>query len=587
MKQKSPNPPCQPCNRIDLETYRHSTSHILAYAVKQLYPEVKFGIGPAIEDGFYYDFDLSHRFTPEDLPKIERKMQDIINKNHPFIRKEVSKEEAIKIFKGKGEKYKTELLEAIEDKKVSLYESGEFIDLCKGPHVESTGKIKSFKLLRISGAYWRGSEKNPMLQRIYGTAFYKDEELQDYLEKLEEAKKRDHRKIGRELDLFSIQEEAGSGLVFWHPNGAIVRRTIEDFWYKEHGKRGYDIVYTPHIFKSNLWKISGHTEFYKENMFPPLKFQDSEEEYTLKPMNCPGHILIYKSSKRSYRELPIRYAELGTVYRYEKSGVLHGLLRVRGFTQDDAHIFCTPEQLKDELSGVVDFAQFMLESFGLEYFTFLATRPEKFAGSSQNWDKAEDTLKEVLEEKNMAYEIDEGNAVFYGPKIDIKIKDSLGRLEQGPTVQFDFNLPKKFDVNYVGEDGKEHNVVMVHRVVLGSMERFLGTLIEYYGGAFPLWLSPIQVRILPVSEDNLSYAQGVYSQVKSAAIRVELDSKNATLNYRIREAIKKKIPYIVVVGKNEEKGKTLSVRKRKEADQIKIGINEFIDKIKREIENYK
>lgn len=587
MKQKPQNPPGQSCDRIELETYRHSTSHVLAYAVKELYPEVKLAIGPAIEDGFYYDFDLSHRFVPEDLPKIEKKMQEIIKKDYPFVRKEVSKEEAAKIFKAGGEKYKLELLEGIEDKKVSLYESGGFVDLCKGPHIESTGKIKSFKLLRISGAYWRGSEKNPMLQRIYGTAFYKDEELKDYLEKLEEAKKRDHRKIGKELDLFSIQEEAGSGLVLWHPKGAVIRRTIEDFWYKEHEKRGYDIVYTPHILKSNLWQKSGHAEFYKENMFPSLKFEDGEGEYTLKPMNCPGHILIYKSSKRSYRELPVRYAELGTVYRYEKSGVLHGLLRVRGFTQDDAHIFCTLEQLKDEISGVVDFVQFMLASFGLDYFAFLATRPEKFSGSSQDWDKAESTLKEVLEEKNIAYEIDEGEAVFYGPKIDIKIKNALGRLEQGPTIQFDFNLPKKFDVTYVGEDGQEHNVVMVHRVVLGSMERFLGTLIEYYGGAFPVWLSPVQVKLLPISEENLSYAGEIYSRIKSAGIRVELDSKNATLGYKIREAEKEKVPYIVVLGKNEEKEKTLSVRKRKEGDKGKIGIEEFIENIKKEIENKK
>jgi threonyl-tRNA synthetase len=579
MKRKSQNP--------SLEIYRHSASHILAHAVKELYPDVKLGIGPAIEDGFYYDFDLKHRFVPEDLKRIERKMQDIIKKDYPFLRKEVSKKEAVKIFKEKGEKYKLELLKDIEDEKVSLYESGGFIDLCKGPHVESTGKIKSFKLLRISGAYWRGSEKNPMLQRIYGTAFYKNEELKDYLKKLEEAKKRDHRKLGKELDLFSIQDEAGSGMVFWHPKGALVRRIIEDFWYKEHEKRGYNIVYTPHIFKSNLWEISGHTEFYKEYMFPPLEFSDSEEEYMLKPMNCPGHILIYKSSKRSYRELPIRYAELGTVYRYEKSGVLQGLLRVRGFTQDDAHIFCTPEQLKDEISGVVDFARFMLKSFGLKYFTFLSTRPEKFAGSSKDWEKAEDTLKKVLEEKNIDYEIDEGSAVFYGPKIDIKIKDSLGKLEQGPTIQFDFNLPKKFDVTYVGEDGKEHNVVMVHRVVLGSMERFFGTLIEYYGGAFPLWLSPVQVKILPISLDNLSYAEAIYSQIKDAGIRAELNSKSDTLGYKIREAEKEKIPYIVVIGKKEEKEKTISVRKRKEGDQGKIGIKEFINNIKKEIENYK
>jgi threonyl-tRNA synthetase len=578
MKQKSQNPL--------LETYRHSTSHILAHAVKELYPDVKLAIGPAIEDGFYYDFDTSHRFIPEDLPNIEKKMQEIIKKDYPFVRKEISKKEAIKIFKKHNEKYKVELLEEIKDEKVSLYESGDFFDLCRGPHIESTGKIKAFKLLRISGAYWRGSEKNPMLQRIYGTAFYKDEELKDYLNKLEEAKKRDHRKIGKELDLFSIQEESGPGLVLWHPKGAIIRRTIEDFWYKEHEKRGYDIVYTPHILKSNLWQKSGHAEFYKENMFPSLKFEDGEGEYTLKPMNCPGHILIYKSSKRSYRELPIRYAELGTVYRYEKSGVLHGLLRVRGFTQDDAHIFCTLEQLKDEISGVVDFVQFMLKSFGLDYFAFLATRPEKFSGTSQDWDKAENTLKEVLEEKKIDYEVDEGAAVFYGPKIDIKIKDALGHLEQGPTIQFDFNLPKKFDVTYIGEDGQEHNVVMVHRVVLGSMERFLGTLIEYYGGAFPIWLSPVQVKVLPISEDILPYAKEVYSRIKSAGIRVEVDSKNATLGYKIREAEKEKTPYIVVLGKNEEKEKTLSVRKRKEGDKGKINIEQFIDNIKKEIESY-
>lgn len=577
MKHKSVNPP--------LETCRHSASHVLAHAVKELYPDVKLGIGPAIEDGFYYDFDLKHRFVPEDLEKIEKKMQEIIKKDFSFVRKEMSKKEAAKIFKERKENYKLELLKDIEGE-VSIYESGGFVDLCKGPHVESTGKIKSFKLLRISGAYWRGSEKNPMLQRIYGTAFYKKEDLKDYLNRLEEAKKRDHRKVGRELDLFSIQDEAGSGMVLWHPKGAVIRRIIEDFWYKEHQKRGYEIVYTPHVLKNTLWQTSGHTEFYKENMFPALEFSDDKEEYIVKPMNCPGHILIYKSSKRSYRELPIRYAELGTVYRYEKSGVLHGLLRVRGFTQDDAHIFCTPEQLKGEISEVVDFARFMLKSFGLKSFIFLSTRTDKFAGSSKDWDKAEGVLKEVLEEKNIEYEIDEGGAVFYGPKIDIKIKDSLGRLVQGPTVQFDFNLPKKFDVTYVGEDGKEHNVVMVHRVVLGSLERFFGTLIENYGGAFPVWLSPVQVKVLPISEDNVAYAERVYSKLKDAGIRVELNSKNDTLGYKIREAEKEKIPYIIVLGKNEEKDRTLSVRKRKEGDKGKIKVEKFIDNIKKEIENF-
>ncbi|MCD6521781.1 threonine--tRNA ligase [Candidatus Calescamantes bacterium] len=564
----------------ELEILRHSASHILAQAVKRLFPEARLGIGPPIKDGFYYDFDVPRPFTPEDLEKIEEEMRKIVEEDFPFIKKVVPKEEAKRFFREKGEKYKLELLEEIPAQEVSLYEDGEFVDLCRGPHVKSTGEVKYFKLLSVAGAYWRGDEKNPMLQRIYGTAFFSQEELEDYLRKLEEAKKRDHRVVGKELDLFSLQEEAGAGLIFWHPKGAVIRRVIEEFWYEEHRKRGYQIVYTPHIMRKELWVRSGHWEFYRENMFPPMELP--EAEYILKPMNCPGHILIYKSKKRSYRDLPLRFAEMGTVYRYEKSGVLHGMLRVRGFTQDDAHIFCTPSQVKEEIEGVIDFIDYMMKIFKFPYRAFLSTRPEKYAGELEDWDRAENTLKEVLESKGIKYEIEEGEGVFYGPKIDIKMEDALGRLWQGPTVQFDFNLPRKFEVTYVGEDGKEHYVVMIHRVVLGAMERFVGTLIEFYGGDLPFWLAPLQVRVLPVSETYLPYAEKVYKTLFDEGIRVEIDRRDATLGYKIRDGELKKVPYLVVVGKKEEETGKVAVRERKKGQRV-MELKELVEELKLKI----
>ncbi|MCK4905764.1 threonine--tRNA ligase [bacterium] len=574
---------------ISLETYRHSASHILAYAVKELYPDVKLGIGPAIEDGFYYDFDLSHRFVPEDLSKIEKKMQEIINQDYPFVRKEISKEEAAKIFKANSEKYKVGLLERIEDETVSLYESGDFVDLCKGPHIESTGKIKSFKLLRISGAYWRGSEKNPMLQRIYGTAFYTKEELKEYLNKLQEADKRDHRKLGKELDLFSTNPDVGPGLVLWHPKGALIRSIMEDYWRHSHRKGGYEFVFTPHIGKASLWQTSGHLQWYKDGMYSPIEIDDVQ--YYMKPMNCPFHMMIYKNSVRSYRELPLRFAELGTVYRYERTGVLHGLSRVRGFTQDDAHIFCSPDRIVEEITRTLKFCLSFVKAFNLplpsmELSVRDASMPDKYAGSDENWKRAEEALITALDSQGLKYKRMEGEAVFYGPKIDMKYYDALGRAWQGSTIQFDFNLPERFDLNYVSKAGKQERPYMIHRALYGSLERFFALLIEHYAGAFPLWLSPVQVKILPISEDNLPYAQEICSKLQEAEIRVEVDSKNATLGYKIREAEKEKTPYIVVLGKNEEKEKTLSVRKRKEGDKGKINIEQFIDNIKKEIENY-
>ena len=589
MKHNSKNPSFQSSKRLELETYRHSASHILAHAVKELYPDVKFGIGPAIEDGFYYDFDTSHRFVPEDLPKIEKKMQDIIKKDYPFIRREISKKEAVKIFKEKGEKYKVELLQEIKDEKVSLYESGTFVDLCRGPHVESTGKIKSFKLLRISGAYWRGSEKNPMLQRIYGTAFYNDKELKEYLEKLEEAEKRDHRKLGKELDLFSTNEQVGTGLILWHPKGALIRSMMEDYWRESHRMGGYEFVYTPHIGKSSLWQTSGHLQWYKDGMYSPIEIDDVQ--YYIKPMNCPFHMMIYKNSIRSYRDLPLRFAELGTVYRYERTGVLHGLSRVRGFTQDDAHIFCASEQIVDEIARTVKFCLDFIKVFNLsEPSIELSVRdpatPDKYAGSDKDWRKAEESLISALDSLGISYKRMEGEAVFYGPKIDMRYRDALGRAWQGSTIQFDFNLPERFDLSYISKTGKQERPYMIHRALYGSIERFFALLVEHYAGAFPLWLSPVQVKILPISEDNLSYAEEVYSKIKDAGIRVELNYKSDTLGYKIREAEKEKVPYIVVLGKNEQKEKTLSVRKRKQGDKGKIDIGEFIDNIKKEIESY-
>ena len=566
------------------EILRHSASHIMAQAVLHFFPDAKYTIGPAIENGFYYDFDLDHTFTPEDLEKIEAEMKKIVKENYPFKRKVVSKKEAEDFFRSKGQTYKLEILSEIPDDTVSIYTQGDFTDLCRGPHIPSTGYLKNFKLLSVAGAYWRGDEKNKMLQRIYGTAFATKDGLKKYLHFLEEAKKRDHRKLGKELDLFSINENVGPGLILWHPKGATIRMVIEDFWKKEHIKRGYQFLYTPHIARVDLWKISGHWDFYRENMFSPMEVDKGQ--YMVKPMNCPFHIMVYKSKMRSYRDLPIRYAELGTVYRYEKSGVLHGLLRVRGFTQDDAHLFVTPEQLEDEIIGVLDFTKFMIETFGFDkYNIYLSTRPEKYVGSLEHWELATNSLKMAVEKLGLPYKIDPGEGVFYGPKIDVKLVDALGREWQGPTVQVDFNLPERFDVTYIGKDGNPHRPIMLHRVVLGSMERFFGTLIEQYAGAFPTWLAPTQVRIVPISESQFDYAQKVYDELFKNDIRVELDSRNEKMNAKVRDAEKEKIPYILVIGQKEVENGTVSVRKRHKGNLGPVKLSEFISMIKDEVKN--
>jgi threonyl-tRNA synthetase len=542
-----------------LETMRHSAAHVLAEAVQSIFPDAKFGIGPATQDGFYYDFDLPRSLTTDDLPVIEAKMKEIVVANLPFAREEVTKEEARKLFS--TQPYKLELIEEIADEKVGLYRQGNFLDLCRGPHVSATGEIKAFKLVSIAGAYWRGDERNLMLQRVYGVAFATKQALDEYLEKLEEAAKRDHRKLGKELDLFSIHEEAGPGLVHWHPKGSVVRRVIEDFWKDEHIKRGYDLIYTPHIAKRELWQTSGHWDFYREYMYSPMDVEG--QEYVIKPMNCLGHILIYKTSQRSYRELPLRYAELGTVYRYERSGVLHGLSRVRGFTQDDAHIFCRFDQLEEEVIRVLELTRFMMDTFGFtNHKVLLSTRPEKYAGALDVWEEATEILRKALESSGIAYEVDPGEGVFYGPKIDTKIEDALGRDWQGPTVQVDFNLPQRFDVNYIGEDGKEHMVAMVHRTVLGSMERFLASLVEHYGGAFPVWLAPVQAMIIPVADRHLDYARKLVEGLKADGVRAEVDSRSERVNLKIRQAQLNKIPYMLVVGDKEVAESTVSVRLR-------------------------
>ncbi|MBL7124518.1 MAG: threonine--tRNA ligase [Dehalococcoidales bacterium] len=542
-----------------LEIMRHSAAHVMAEAVQSIFPDTKFGIGPSIENGFYYDFDLPRSLTPDDLSLIGSKMNEIIAADMPFVRQEVTKEEARRLFA--AQPYKLELLDEIPDEKVGVYRQGSFIDLCRGPHVDSTGEIKAFKLVSIAGAYWRGDEHQPMLQRIYGVAFVAKKALDEHLKKLEEAAKRDHRKLGAELDLYSIHEEAGPGLVHWHPKGAVIRRVIEDFWKDEHIKRGYDIIYTPHIAKLDLWKTSGHWEFYRDNMYSPMEIEG--QEYVLKPMNCLGHILIYKTRLRSYRELPLRYAELGTVYRYERSGVLLGLSRVRGFTQDDAHIFCRFDQLEDEVVGVLDLARFMIDTFGFTtYRVLLSTRPEKYAGALKVWEEATDTLRRALEKLDVAYEIDPGEGVFYGPKIDIKFEDALGRGWQGPTIQIDFNLPQRFDVTYIGEDGREHSVAMVHRTVLGSMERFLASLIEHYGGAFPVWLAPLQVMIIPIADRHLDYAHQLEDELRNEGMRAKVDTRSERVNLKIRQAQLDKVPYMLIVGDKEVADSTISVRLR-------------------------
>ena len=546
-----------------IEKLRHSASHVMAEAVHSLFPSVKFGIGPVIEDGFYYDFDLPRSLTPEDLPVIEAKMAEIIAQDLPFTHEEVEKEEARRIFA--YQPYKLELIDEIPDERMTIYRQGSFIDLCKGPHLSSTGEIVAFKLLSIAGAYWRGDERRPMLQRIYGVAFDTQKELNQHLERLVEAAKRDHRRLGRELDLFSFHEEAGPGLVHWHPKGATVRRIIEDFWVEEHLKRGYEIVYSPHIAKLDMWKKSGHWELYQEHLYSPMDVEG--QQYLIKPMNCPAHILMYKTKLRSYRELPIRWAELGTVYRYERSGVLHGLTRVRGFTQDDAHIFCRPDQLEDEVVGVMEFALFMMRTFGFkEYEVLLSTRPEKYAGTVEIWEEATETLDRALKRLALPYEVDPGEGVFYGPKIDIRLRDALGRAWQGPTTQVDFNLPQRFDVTYVGVDGVAHPVVMVHRTVLGSMERFLGCLIEHYAGAFPVWLAPVQAVVIPIADRHVDYALKVEAELKAGGMRAEADVRPERMNLKIREAQLQKTPYMLIVGDKEVESATVSVRLRSGED---------------------
>jgi len=566
---------------MNLEVLRHSCAHVMAQAVKRLFPGTKLGIGPAIEDGFYYDFDSSHKFTLEDLEKIEEKMREVIKEDFPFVREEISKEEAIELFKKLGEDFKIDLLREIPDNKVTIYRSGEFVDLCRGPHVESTGKIKAFKLLSIAGAYWHGIETNPMLQRIYGTCFFTQEELQEYLKKLEEIKRRDHRKLGKELEFFSIHEEAGAGLVFYHPKGAILRTIIEDYEKREHLKRGYQLVITPHILKADIWMRSGHYDYYKENMYI---FKIDGQEFAVKPMNCPGHILIYKSKLRSYRDLPLRFFELGSVYRYEKAGVLHGLLRVRGFTQDDAHIFCTEEQLIDEIKGVIDFVMKTMKVFGFEdYEIELSTRPQKSIGTDAQWERAESALKKALEEKGLSYGINPGEGAFYGPKIDIKLKDALKRTWQCATIQCDFALPERFDLTYTSADGSLKRPIMLHRVILGSMERFLGTLIEHYEGALPLWLSPIQIEIIPVSHKSIDYAEKVEKRLLEEGFRVELDRRDEKMEYKIRQAQLNKIPYMVIVGEKEKFSQTIRIRERKKGDLGEISLEKFIEDLKNEL----
>ena len=565
----------------DIESLRHSTAHVMAHAVKNLFPDAQVAIGPSIEDGFYYDFGVSAPFTPDDLEKISAEMQRVIKAGKPFVRKEISREEALALFA--DEPFKVELIEDLPaDEIISIYEEGDFIDLCRGPHIDNAGQIKAFRLLKSSGAYWRGDERNAMLQRIYGTAFSTQQELDDYLKMLEEAEKRDHRKLGRELDLFSLQEEAGPGLVFWHPKGAFVRTVIEDHWRSEHLNNGYDLVMTPHIARQDLWRTSGHLDFFNENMYQPMMVD--ETPYLIKPMNCPFHLLIYKSRVRSYRELPIRWAELGTVYRYERSGVLHGLMRVRGFTQDDAHIMCSREQLDSETKRVLEFVLSMLRRFGFsDYEVFLSTRPEQSVGDDDVWEQATDALRSALDAQGLSYQVDEGGGAFYGPKIDVKIKDAIGRVWQCSTIQVDFNEPERFDLTYVGQDNAHHRPIMIHRALLGSMERFMGVLIEHYAGAFPLWLAPVQAVVIPIADRHSEYAGKVADDLRASGFRTEVDDRNEKTGYKIREAQLQKIPYMLVVGDREQEAGAVAVRSRSEGDLGAISVADLIQQFKKEL----
>ncbi|MFA7329215.1 MAG: threonine--tRNA ligase [Candidatus Ratteibacteria bacterium] len=563
----------------DLQPFWHTTSHILAHAVKELYPEVKLGTGPAIENGFYYDFYRPQPFTPEDLRRIEVRMKEIAALNLPVVREEKDRKEAEALLQKNGEKFKLEILSELPDGKITFYRQGEFVDLCAGPHLKSTGKVKALILLSVAASYWRADEKRESMQRIYGISFSGQAALDEYLKRLEEIKERDHRRLGVELDLYSFQEEAGPGFVFWHPKGAAVRRVIEEHLMREQQKRGYQILYTPHLADQRLWQISGHLDFYRENMFPALEMEN--QKLQVKPMNCPGHILIYKNRRRSYRELPLRWAELGTVYRLEKSGVLHGLLRVRGFTQDDAHIFCRPEDLNNEVKNAVSFTLDLLRTFGFsEFEIFLSTRPEKFVGSEGNWERATAALKESLESLDVNYQIDPGEGVFYGPKIDIKIKDALGRSWQCSTIQVDFNLPERFGLSFINSEGKEEQPIMIHRALLGSLERFFGVLVEHYKGAFPFWLAPVQVAVLPITEEEFDYAQKVFERLTKDGFRVMIDNSDEKIGKKIRRAEMEKIPFLAILGKREKEAGTVALREHGKGEQGVISSEELLVKFK-------
>lgn len=567
-----------------LEIIRHSTSHLMAQAVKDLFPQAKVAIGPAVENGFYYDFDVDHAFTPEDLEKIEARMREIAKSDLRLERQVLSKDEAIKLFSDMGETYKVELIEAIGDDTVSLYRQGDFVDLCRGPHLPSTSNCRAFKLTSLAGAYWRGDERNKMLQRVYGTAFADKKELDAYLERIEEAKRRDHRKLGRELDLFSFSDEVGAGFVIWHPNGAMLRTVLEDFERKEHLKRGYDIVVGPQILKTDLWQRSGHYDNYRENMY----FTDVEGQgFGIKPMNCLSHMMIYKSHLRSYRDLPLRFFELGTVHRHERAGVLHGLLRVRCFTQDDAHILCTPEQLDDEIKGVISFVNDVMGIFGFEFEMELSTRPDKSIGSDEDWDRATKALLGALKNSGRPYEINEGDGAFYGPKIDIKLRDSLDRRWQCATIQCDFTLPERFDLTYVDADGERKRPVMVHRVILGSIERFIGVLIEHFAGNFPVWLSPVQAIVMTVTDNQQSYAAQVFETLRSSGVRVRKDFRNEKLGFKIREAQLQKIPYMLVIGDKEVESGTVTPRFRDGSNLAAMKPEEFVAFINEDVKRFK
>ena len=571
-----------------LEILRHSTAHLMAQAVRELYPGARLAIGPPIESGFYYDIDVDAAFTPDDLKKIEGRMKKLVGRRYAIRREDISRADALALFGERGESYKIEMIRELpEDEALSIYRQGDFVDLCRGPHAPSTGMLRNFKLLSVAGAYWRGDEKNKMLQRIYGTAFGTKEALDAHLRNLEDARRRDHRLLGRQLGIFLVNEDAGGGLIYWQPRGAVVKKVIERFWEDEHVKRGYRLVSIPHIARDALFRTSGHYDFYRENMYV---LNIDEDEYVLKPMNCPGHILIYQQKIHSYRDLPYRLAELGTVYRYERSGALHGMLRVRGFTQDDAHIFCTPEQAEEEVLGVIDLAHFMLGTYGYDDFeTELSVHDpsdfSKYAGVVEDWEAAEAALRAALEKRGIAYKRIEGEAAFYGPKIDIKMRDALGRGWQGPTIQFDFNLPKRFDLNYVGADGARHKVVMVHRTVMGSMERFVGGLLEHYAGAFPPWLAPEQARVLTITDAHVPYGREVERKLLAAGFRAEGDFRNEKIGYKIREAQRDKVPYMLVVGSREVEAGEVALRLRERGEAGSISLEELMERMRNDVES--